>query len=192
MSFVVPGTIISNTNSESYPAIQNEIHRHLYLLVASQIRFGNTPHHHYLVALPYPRQASLPTARRFYHFFSCTIPPSSVLASIYSAIPTRSWAFIAAAGSSQAAKTELNTDFFDYVYLNYGCDWMQNSYMGNSTYCGYSPYQAGHTFSDGNMIMAVSKNGTGDFVSQAGKQCCKVLTRDPCKYGEKYLECQAF
>ena len=78
------------------------------------------------------------------------------------------------------------------MFEDYGCDWMQNSYAANGTNCGVPPYKPGHVTTDGNVIMAVSRNGTGDCVSQAGSKCCKVLARDPCRSGEKYLECQAF
>ncbi|GLI78817.1 hypothetical protein PoHVEF18_007138 [Penicillium ochrochloron] len=117
---------------------------------------------------------------------SVSIPASSVVASRVSQIPSASLSSIYAASSSAAA---LNTSEYDCIYQGRGCDWTKTEYGYGSDYCGSSPYQAGQQLSDGSVILAVSKDGSGDCASKAGSQCCKVLADDPCKYGEKYLEC---
>ena len=119
---------------------------------------------------------------------SISLPPSSVLQSRLSAIPTSSYASISAAESSAAASA-VNPEDYDCVYRGWGCDWIKSEYGYGSDYCGVSPFKAGQQLSDGNRIVAVSSNGSGDCASKAGAQCCKVLADSPCKRGEKYLEC---
>jgi hypothetical protein len=114
-----------------------------------------------------------------------SIPPSSVLASRTSSIPSASRSAIYAASSSAAAAASE----YDCIYQGRGCDWTKSEYGYGSNYCGSSPYQPGQQLSDGSVILAVSKDGSGDCASKAGAQCCKVLADNPCKYGEKYLEC---
>lgn len=138
-----------------------------------------------------PSASVTPTPSSSYYYSystpSFSFPSESVLASRISAIPSKSWSSIAAAGTSQAA-SEVSTKYFDCVYENYGCDWVRSN-LTSATTCGSSPYKAGHELSDGSVILAVSKDGSGDCASQAGSQCCKLLANEPCKSGEKYLEC---
>ncbi|KAJ5122487.1 hypothetical protein N7448_003621 [Penicillium atrosanguineum] len=119
---------------------------------------------------------------------SFSIPPTSVFQSRLSAIPTSSYSAISAADSSAAASA-VNTDDYDCVYRGWGCDWIKSEYGYGSDYCGSSPFKAGQQLSDGNQIVAVSSDGSGDCASKAGSKCCKVLADSPCKHGEKYLEC---
>lgn len=119
---------------------------------------------------------------------SVSIPPSSAIASHVSHIPSASRSSIYAASSSAAAAA-LNPNDYDCIYHGRGCDWTKSEYGYGSNYCGSSPYQAGQKLSDGGVILAVSKDGSGDCAAKAGAQCCKVLADQPCKYGEKYLEC---
>lgn len=93
-------------------------------------------------------------------------PYSSALSSRVSTTPSQSWSSVAAAGSSQAASGNLNPDDFDCVYENYGCDWTKSEYGYGADYCGSSPYKAGHKLSDGGVILAVSKDGSGDCESK--------------------------
>ncbi|KAF3392543.1 hypothetical protein F1880_008717 [Penicillium rolfsii] len=117
-----------------------------------------------------------------------SLPPSSVIAGRVSHIPSASLSSLYAASSSASAAA-LNSSEYDCVYQGRGCDWTKSEYGYGSDYCGSSPYQAGQRLSDGSLILAVSKDGSRDCASKAGAQCCKVLADNPCKYGEKYLEC---
>jgi hypothetical protein len=83
----------------------------------------------------------------------------------------------------------VNTDDYDCVYRGWGCDWVKSEYGYGNDYCGVSPFKAGKQLSDGNWVVAVSSDGSGDCASKAGDKCCKLLADSPCKRGEKYLEC---
>ena len=119
---------------------------------------------------------------------SVTLPPTASVKSAISAIPSSSYASIMAAESSAAAQI-IHSDEYDCAYQNYGCNWMASDYTYGSDYCGASPFEAGQHLSDGHIVLAVSKDGSGDCASKAGTQCCNVLAESPCKRGEKYLDC---
>ncbi|KAJ5856051.1 uncharacterized protein N7529_009995 [Penicillium soppii] len=91
--------------------------------------------------------------------------------------------------SSAAPSASVNAADFDCVYRGWGCDWKKSEYGYGADYCGSSPFKAGQQLSDGSQIVAVSKDGSGDCASKAGDKCCQVLAAEPCKRGEKYLEC---
>lgn len=91
--------------------------------------------------------------------------------------------------SPSATPSSVNPDDFDCVYRGRGCDWTKSEYGYGSDYCGSSPFKAGQKLSDGGVVLAVSKDGSGDCASKAGKKCCQVLADQPCKHGEKYLQC---
>ncbi|CAI7606318.1 unnamed protein product [Penicillium bialowiezense] len=93
------------------------------------------------------------------------------------------------ASPSSSATPSVNPDDYDCVYRGWGCDWKASEYEYGNDYCGTTGFKAGQTLSDGNQIVAVSKDGSGDCASKAGSKCCKVLAGDACKRGEKYLEC---
>jgi hypothetical protein len=91
--------------------------------------------------------------------------------------------------SSAAPSASVNPDDFDCVYRGWGCDWKKSEYGHGADYCGSSPFKSGQQLSDGSQIVAVSKDGSGECTSKAGAKCCQVLSDEPCKRGEKYLEC---
>jgi hypothetical protein len=122
-----------------------------------------------------------------------TITPSSsktftpiTSASSFSPSPSASWSSIAAAQSSASVAP---SDEYDCTYKDYGCNWEASDYTHGSDYCGSSAFSPGQKLSDGHVVLAVSKDGSGDCASQAGSQCCKFLANHPCKRGEKYLDC---
>jgi hypothetical protein len=115
---------------------------------------------------------------------SVTVTPSSTPVSSTTSIPSSTPVAI----PSHTPGPE-NPEDFDCVYRGWGCNWTKSEYGYGSEYCGSSPFTAGQQLSDGNHIVAVSKDGSGDCASKAGNKCCQVLAETPCKYGEKYLEC---
>ncbi|KAJ5336735.1 hypothetical protein MYU51_005841 [Penicillium brevicompactum] len=119
---------------------------------------------------------------------SITLPPTSAVKSAISAVPSASWSSIAAAESSAAAQI-IHSDEYDCAHQDYGCNWVASDYTYGDDYCGSSPFEAGAQLSEDHMVLAVSKDGSGDCDSKAGSQCCDVLAESPCKRGEKYLEC---
>ncbi|KAJ5979555.1 hypothetical protein N7481_006853 [Penicillium waksmanii] len=119
---------------------------------------------------------------------SINTPVPSAVSSAIKAIPSASYSSIAAAESAAQAST-INTDNYDCVYQIYGCDWKQSEYGYGSDYCGVSPFDAGQQLSDGHVVLAVSKDGSGDCASKAGNSCCKLMSESPCKRGERYLDC---
>ncbi|KAJ5100581.1 hypothetical protein N7456_006633 [Penicillium angulare] len=118
---------------------------------------------------------------------SISIPGPSAASSLKN-IPSASYSSILAAESSARAST-INTDNYDCVYQNYGCDWRQSEYGYGSDYCGVSPFEAGQQLSDGHVVLAVSKDGSGNCTLKAGSSCCRLMSESPCKRGEKYLDC---
>lgn len=104
------------------------------------------------------------------------------------ATPSASRSCITIDESSIAAHI-INTDDYDCVYQDYGCDWCYSDYSGGGSSCGASPYEAGEKLSDGHVILAVSQDGSGDCVSNAGSKCCTLLEDNPCNSGYKYLDC---
>ncbi|KAJ5374464.1 hypothetical protein N7517_006470 [Penicillium concentricum] len=83
----------------------------------------------------------------------------------------------------------VNPEDYDCVYRGWGCDWRKSEYGYGSDYCGLSPFEAGQQLSS-SKVVAVSKDGSGDCASKAGSKCCQVLAKEPCRRGEKYLECK--
>ena len=144
-------------------------------------------------ASPSSSASITPTSQPYtYTPYSASFPPTSVLISRFSAIPSASWSSIEAAGTSQAASVLLNTKNFECVYKNNGCNWFKNDYSSGESDCGKSVYEAGQEFDDGSFILAVSATGDEDCKSAAGSQCCAVLDKDSCSTGQKYLECVSF
>ncbi|KAJ5823727.1 hypothetical protein N7447_006067 [Penicillium robsamsonii] len=83
----------------------------------------------------------------------------------------------------------VNPKDYDCVYRGWGCDWRKSEYGYGSDYCGLSPFEAGQQLKR-SKVVAVSKDGSGDCASKAGNMCCQVLAKEPCRRGEKYLECR--
>ncbi|KAJ6035980.1 hypothetical protein N7540_000259 [Penicillium herquei] len=121
-------------------------------------------------------------------FSSIRLPPSSVVESLISAIPSASRSSIIAAESSAAAQA-INSDNYDCVYKGYGCDWRVSDYSGGGSSCGPSPFTVGEELSDGHKVLAISQDGSGDCYLNAGSQCCRLVAENPCYSGYKYLDC---
>ena len=103
--------------------------------------------------------------------------------------PSSSIAVSSTASPSSSATPSINPDDYDCVYRGLGCDWKKTEYGYGDDYCGSTSFKSGQKLSDGSLILAVSKDGSGDCASQASAKCCQVLADAPCKRGEKYLEC---
>ncbi|KAK5789667.1 hypothetical protein VI817_008790 [Penicillium citrinum] len=115
---------------------------------------------------------------------SFTLSPTASVKSAISAIPSASRSSIAAAESSAAAVI-IHSDEYDCAYQNYGCNWMASDYASGGDYCGTSPFEAGPNLTDSHVVLAISKDSSGDCASKAGTQCGNALAATPCKVGEK-------
>ncbi|KAJ5240909.1 uncharacterized protein N7469_002500 [Penicillium citrinum] len=115
---------------------------------------------------------------------SFTLSPTASVKSAISAIPSASRSSIAAAESSAAAVI-IHSDEYDCAYQNYGCNWMASDYESGGDYCGTSPFEAGPNLTDSHVVLAISKDSSGDCASKAGTQCGNALAATPCKVGEK-------
>ncbi|KAJ0423273.1 hypothetical protein BJY00DRAFT_59752 [Aspergillus carlsbadensis] len=115
-----------------------------------------------------------------------------MLASMAAAQETSSTSTPPPTGTATASPSAtLNPDDFSCIVAGRGCDWTASEYGYGSDYCGSSPFEPFHVLSDGNIVLAVAQNGTIEdgCYNQTTIACCEALNENPCRRGEKYLEC---
>lgn len=132
----------------------------------------------------HPSSATFTPPRSTMSVPSISLPPFPMTRSPSSTHPSSTGSSITRSSSPAA----LNPADYDCVYRGMGCHWTKSEFGYGNDYCGHSPYKAGQKLKN-SVIVAVSKDGSGDCWDQAGPKCCQALAESACKRGEKYLEC---